>query len=74
MVQSPLPVTQWELDVRFVEGLYSQLEILLMLLPFVWNQDNSLYLLYHFDTYLQSEVNISILFVSNIFTAPINRL
>lgn len=34
-VQSPQHVTQWELDVRFVEGLYSQLESPLMLLHFV---------------------------------------
>lgn len=45
MVQSPQPVTQWELDVRFVEGLYSQLESLLMSLPFVWNRDKSQQLL-----------------------------
>lgn len=40
---SPHPVTQWERDVRFVEGLYSQLETWLTL--FVWCSDNSLHLL-----------------------------
>lgn len=33
VVQSPRPVTQWEPDVRFAEGLHSQLESLLMLPP-----------------------------------------
>lgn len=51
-VQSPQPVTQWELDVRFVEGLYSQLETLLMLLPFVRSADNPLYLLTPSDIHL----------------------
>lgn len=52
LVQSPQPVTQWELDVRFVEGLYSQLETLLMFLPFVQSADNPLYLLTHSGFYL----------------------
>lgn len=52
VVQSPRPVTQWELDVRFVEGLYSQLESLLMLLSSLWKQDNALHSLALFDIYL----------------------